>query len=201
MKRLMRRVVGERRLTFDEFDTFITAAEATLNARPLIEDTDDVGELILTPAHFLVGKLLIPLPRKICDHAKCSQATHWKLVVVLQENLRKAWNEFYIQQLMSRNKWKKSRKNLAVDDVVLLVDEGLHPHTWRRGRIIEARPGNYGRVRVVKLICIRPGGTSYETSRSVTKVCKLPSANLVGGLSATATQVSLMTAPSVPIRI
>lgn len=59
----LRRVIGDTRLTYEEFSTFLAQVEAVLNSRPLCaltEDPDDIAAL--TPGHFLTGGPLTALP-------------------------------------------------------------------------------------------------------------------------------------------
>ncbi|XP_014210612.1 uncharacterized protein LOC106640941 [Copidosoma floridanum] len=55
----LRRVMGSRHLTYEEFSTVLIGIKAVLNNRPLTPlsgDTDDLG--MLTPGHFLIGSPL-----------------------------------------------------------------------------------------------------------------------------------------------
>ncbi len=57
MKTLLRKLLPEYFLTYEEFVTILTHVEATLNSRPLIRDeTATPGdEDILTPGHFIIS--------------------------------------------------------------------------------------------------------------------------------------------------
>ena len=63
MKFHLKRVVGETKLTFEEFATILTQVAACLNSRPIAPlpcDGDTVEPL--TPGHFLIGRPLDALP-------------------------------------------------------------------------------------------------------------------------------------------
>ena len=56
----MRKIAGAHRLTFEELNTVIVEAEATLNSRPLliVDSLPEDGMPVLTPGHFLIGRPL-----------------------------------------------------------------------------------------------------------------------------------------------
>ena len=74
----------------------------------------------------------------------------------------------YLLALNTRKKWVEEKRNIAPDDVVLLVDPGNPRGHWPLGRIQEVFPSLDGKVRVV---CVRTGGKDYV--RPITKLCLL----------------------------
>ena len=48
----------------------------------------------------------------------------------------KNWQKDYINTLANRRKWTKTVTNLAVDDVVIIVDQSLKRKLWDLGRIV-----------------------------------------------------------------
>ena len=57
MKMLLRKMIGPHHLTYEELNTILIEAEATLNSRPLLpaHSTTPDGLDILTAGHFLIG--------------------------------------------------------------------------------------------------------------------------------------------------
>jgi len=56
-----------------------------------------------------------------------------------------------IWQPQPRHKWQRKKRNLAVDDAVLLYEEQVPAGTWPVGRVVEVYPDTHGRVRQVQV--------------------------------------------------
>ena len=67
MKSLLAKVVGSCILTIEEMFTVLAEVEVTVNSRPLVplDSTPIDGIVVLTPAHFLVGRPLLAIPECI----------------------------------------------------------------------------------------------------------------------------------------
>lgn len=86
------------------------------------------------------------------------------------------WIDFqkdYFHSLQNRPKWNTLKRNLCVNDMVILMDTSAPQH-WQLGRVIETFPGSDGRVRNVK-VQTRTG--KYE--RSVRALVLLPIAEKI----------------------
>ena len=88
MKTILRKVVGSYTLTYEELETVLVQAEATLNSRPLVtldcQEAD--GTIPLTPGHFLVSRPFLALPTK-SDSTKITHLRRWNLVQRLSDDL------------------------------------------------------------------------------------------------------------------
>ncbi|GFU32891.1 integrase catalytic domain-containing protein [Trichonephila clavipes] len=59
----LKRVVGETKLTYEEFETFLTQIEICLNSGPLTPISNDPNDIsALTPGHFIIGRPLTSIP-------------------------------------------------------------------------------------------------------------------------------------------
>ena len=81
------------------------------------------------------------------------------------------WTREYLPLLRTRTKWPEPRRNVAVGDVVMIMYHPLPRDHWKLGRVEEIKPGDDGRVRVVRLRT--QGG---ELTRPVSKLCLLEAA-------------------------
>lgn len=62
------------------------------------------------------------------------------------------WKKEYLLNLQPRQKWHKNRRNLKVNDIVLLHDDLAPRNEWKLARITEVYPSSDGRVRKVRLM-------------------------------------------------
>ena len=173
LKKHMRRVVGEVKLTYEELSTILAQIEACLNSRPLtpLPDAADAIE-VLTPGHFLIGRPLMALPDQSFVRQPLSLLRRWHLCQTLTNHLWKRWSTEYICHLQKFSKWHKPSRNLCPGDVVCLREEPTTPSKWPLARIEEVHTGPDGKVRVVT---VRTSKGAYK--RPVTKIVPLVSEN------------------------
>ncbi|XP_029172170.1 uncharacterized protein LOC114941360 [Nylanderia fulva] len=63
MKRHLYKVIGDSKLTYEQFSTVLASIEASLISRPISAPSSDPNDVsALTPGHFLIGKPLVALP-------------------------------------------------------------------------------------------------------------------------------------------
>ena len=147
-------MIGDHKLTFEEFTTVLTQIEVCLNSRPLtpLPSSEECIE-VLTPGQFLIGQPLeaMPDPSTITHTHSVSLLKRWHLVQSLVRHLWQRWSAEYLTSLAKVNKWHYPSRNIQVNDIVLLKEDNLIPTNWPLARIIQVHPGNDNRVRVVTL--------------------------------------------------
>ena len=67
VKRCLRKVAGNARLSQVELETILVEIEGTLNNRPLTYGYDELGEDMLMPAHLLYGYRFETIPDDLKD--------------------------------------------------------------------------------------------------------------------------------------
>lgn len=170
VKHHLKRIVGDRKLSYEELYTTLTQIEAVLNSRPLAPSSDDPNDYTaITPAHFLIGRELQSVPEPTYLHLKENTLSRWQLVQTMLQHFWKRWTAEYLPELQHRSKWLKM-KDIKVGSLVLLVDQNTPPLQWPLGRIVAAYPGDDGVTRVVSVRTAN--GTEFK--RAVTEVCLLP---------------------------
>ena len=134
--------------------TFMCEAEAVVNSRPLTAEsiTSPGSAEALTPNHFLTlkTKVVVP-PPGIFKSADLYSKKWWRRVQHLTNEFWLRWKKEFLLSLQERQKWTKPRKNLQVNDVVIIKEDYVPRNQWRVCRVVEALPDEDGLVRKVKL--------------------------------------------------
>ena len=143
MKFHIKRVMGTRNLTVEEFSTLLCQVEAMLNSRPLTPLSDNPNDVsALTPGHFLIGRPLSALPYPDLSHLPISHLDRWQTVQLLTQQIWDSWTTNYLCLLQSRPKWYTPLPDLVPGTLVLLLDKdsSLAPQQWKLGRVVETFP-------------------------------------------------------------
>lgn len=168
-KRSLKAILGHAGITDEELHTAIVQVEGMMNARPLTYlSSDPSDEPALTPNHFIYGQAGGELAPEGTEELAFNPRKRWRFIQDLTAQVWRRWMKEFLTVLNTRSKWTDKRRNLAVDDVVLMVDQNNPKGRWPLGRVEEVFPGTDGNVRVVKVkskdrVYIRP----------ITKLCPL----------------------------
>jgi hypothetical protein len=155
---------SNRTLTDDELNTLFCEVECIVNSRPLVPETSDDGDA-LTPNHLLIGRCSTGLPPGQFHENDSFVKRRWRYVQHLSSVFWNRWGKEYLQTLQERTKWHNPKRNLAVNDVVLVHD--IAPRrAWPLGRVIEVYSDLKGFVRSVK-VKTKDG----EFRRPIDKLC------------------------------
>lgn len=147
IRRILSAVSREQIGTTETLTTYLVEVERILNARPLIpvyDDPDCPG--VLTPRDLL----LMRQETKVMDadiDLRERYTRQWRQSQTLTETFWRRWIKEYLPTLQNRNKWHKSRRNLQVGDLVLIIDRRVARGKWPKGVVSGITEGNDMRVR------------------------------------------------------
>ena len=134
------------------FLTVVKNVEGILNARPLTHlGMDPNDQEPLTPNHFLLGGAS-PYTTLVWvdDSETCSRKKFRRLQALLNNFWERLMTE-YFPVLTERGKWQHKKENLAVGDIVMVIDPASPRGTWPIGHIIKIFPDENGTVRTVRV--------------------------------------------------
>ncbi|GBM85144.1 hypothetical protein AVEN_85619-1, partial [Araneus ventricosus] len=169
-KHHLKRVVGNSKLTFEEFLTVTTQIEGILNSRPLVPLTTEIEDLnALTPAHFLIGRPINSIVEPNLFEIPECRLKIWQKLTKMIQIIWKRWSNDYLCNLQQRGKWFFDKNNVRIGDLVIIKEDNMAVCNWPLGRIVELFPGNDNKIRVV--------GVKTQKGffkRPISKVCLLP---------------------------
>ncbi|KAK0147265.1 hypothetical protein N1851_013317 [Merluccius polli] len=158
-----------QRLDSSSLRTFLYEVMAIINSRPLTVEhlNDPSSPEPLTPNHILTMKstIILPPPGKFVKEDLYLQK-RWRRVQYLANEFWIRWKKEYLLNLQARHKWQKNKRNLKVNDIVLLQDDQVPRNEWKLARITEVYPGSDDRVRKVRLLV---SDTTFEKGKSTTR--------------------------------
>ena len=96
----------------------------------------------------------------------------WRQVQYLADVFWGRWKREYHPLLQERQKWFRPKRNFAVGDTVIVVDESTPRNVWVNGRITEVFPDKFGFVRA------KVETKTSTLERPISKLCLLESAEL-----------------------
>ena len=137
VKRCLKKVLLNSRLTYEELQTVIKEVESIINNRPLVFLYDAVNDVTLTPNKLLFGR---NLPVIAPSHEILIEKSLTKRAKYLDTVLKQWWDRWYsdyLIELREFHRFKSRKQSLSPreGDIVLIADEKLKRNDWRVGRI------------------------------------------------------------------
>lgn len=170
IRRILSSLTQEQKLDDEALATLMCEIEAIVNSRPITKVSDDPRDLQpLTPNHLLLLRNGPQLPPGAFTGDEIYARRRWRQVQHLADTFWRRWTREYLPQLQQRQKWFHEKRNLAVGDIVLIVDDRCPRSSWPLGRIVETHTNlQDGCVRSAKVKT-----TSTTLSRPITKLVLL----------------------------
>ena len=158
--------IGEHVLTPFELYTCLLEVENLVNQRPIGRPPNDPDDgSYLCSNDMLLGRASPPqVPQGPFQETK-NPGKRVEFIQKIVESFWRRWTRDVFPLLVPRRKWNVERRNVQVDDVVIVADGNAVRGKWNIGRVVEVYPGQDGKVRNIKVKT-----ASGEYSRPVTKI-------------------------------
>ena len=154
VKRCLRKLIGNARLSFDELNTFLVEVEGTVNARPLTYLYEEPSSEPLTPSHLMYGRRIITLPDAVCfdiDNETTKLSMRYKYLLTKFAHFWNRWKKEYLADLREYKTIDQGYRTVKVGNVVLLYEDNTKRLLWKLGKIERLIRGKDGNVRGAKV--------------------------------------------------
>lgn len=131
--------------------TLLCEVEQIVNSRPLTYVDSVSADLEpLTPMQILTlkSKVVKAPPGKFVRQDIYGRK-RWRCVQALANQFWERWRNEFLVSMHPRKKWLSEKRNLKVNDVVLMIDDDMPRGKWPMGRIVEVVCSKDERVRKV----------------------------------------------------
>ena len=133
-RKVMKALLKEQPLDDEGLLTLLAEVESIINGRPITKVSDDPKDCeALTPNHLLLLRAGPNLPPGLFVKEDNYSRRRWRQVQYLADVFWRRWLREYLPALQERQKWGATKRNFAVDDVVLVVDDAVPWSSWPLG--------------------------------------------------------------------
>ena len=137
-KSALRIILDGRTVANEVLHSALVGAAALMNGRPLeYVPVDPQDPIPLTPNHFLLLEANPTEPTDHFDPRDKLSSKGWRAAQVLVTHFWHRWLKEIVPKLNSRSKWTKPNRNVAVNDIVLIIDPAHRRGEWPLGRVKE----------------------------------------------------------------
>ena len=175
VKRCLRKILGNAKLTFDELLTVLIEIEGTLNSWPLTYEYNDVDGEVLTPSHLMFGRRIKSLPDERVEEVNVNETSQrYRNLNLRLAHFWNRWRKEYLTSLREfhRTKVRKGLETIRVGDVVKVFDEGKKRAEWKTAVVTRLIKGKDGVVRGADVRATAKG-KPLQISRPVQKLVPL----------------------------
>ncbi|XP_028415551.1 uncharacterized protein LOC114538623 [Dendronephthya gigantea] len=174
VKRCLKKVLRNARLTYEELLTLLIRVEGVLNSRPLTYVYSDEDEP-LTPSHLVLGKRILTVPTQVeidaNDEGKNELLKRKKYLKNVLKHFWKRWKSEYLTQLREQHQpSKKGGPKIKVGDVVLIQEDNVKRLNWPIAVIESLLKGRDGNARAATVRMFNKAGKLATTRRAVQRL-------------------------------
>ena len=179
VKKCIHHAIGQNKLTFTEIQTVFYECANVVNERPIGATPSSVEDgSYISPNDLLLGRATNKVPTG--DFAPTiNSRRRLYFVQRLTDSFWEKWTRDYFHTLRERKTWHVDRRNVSVNDIVIIKDKDAKRSKWKLGLVTEANPGADSKVRRVRVKYINPSGNPAEFERPVQNLVVLLAAEEV----------------------
>ena len=149
MKRCLRKVLGNAKLTLDELNTVLVEVEGTLNSRPFTDAFEEFEGKVLTPSHLICGRAIHFIPQKETVQGEISCRERFKYITLNLKHFWKRWKGEYLTGLREFHKCTNggTSRKIQKGDVITVFGEREKRCNWKLAVVQELIVGKDKEIR------------------------------------------------------
>ncbi|XP_074652800.1 uncharacterized protein LOC141907098 [Tubulanus polymorphus] len=178
VKMVLKKVIGRALISFDEFRTVVSEAEAIVNDRPLTYSSTDINdEAPVTPSQLMCGHRLTTLPHDFITPEELEDPdfqiqkneadVRARRLDEILTRFRSRWSKEYLTALREYNQRSGKEEQIKVGEVVIIHEETPRLK-WKLGLVTELF---YGPDRICRSVALKTA--NGFTNRAVSKLYPL----------------------------
>ena len=172
VRKVMNALTKEQVLDDEGLATLMCEVELIVNGRPITKVSDDPTDMeALTPNHLLLLRSGPSAPPGLFSKDDLYSRRRWQQIQYLADICWRRWIKEYLPSLQERQKWNQSRRNFAVDDIVLVADANCPRSCWPLGRILDVQRN--AKDGLVRIVTVKPRSSILQ--RTIDKIVLLES--------------------------
>jgi hypothetical protein len=162
LKPCLEQAVAGKRYSYGELATVMAEAAQVVNSRPIARGSEgaQAGGPI-TPLHLQLGRATVEVPRVRFEEAPSLT----RRLQHADEGVKQFWKKWmhlvFQEKLLSRT-WRKAKRNVAVGDVVYMMEKDDDDEFCIMGIVEEVKEGPDGCIRTATVKYTNPGGDPYS---------------------------------------
>ena len=155
VKRCLKKVLGNAKLSYEELESVLIETEGVLNSRPLTYVYDELSEAPLTPSHLVIGRRLLE-QSPYTNSAMNTLARRERYLNRLLTHFRSRLKKEYLTGIREYQKLKgrEPKRMIQVGDVVHIYADKTPRQQWRMGKVEKLLKGRDNMVRAAEVITV-----------------------------------------------
>nr|XP_036214885.1 uncharacterized protein LOC118680238 [Bactrocera oleae] len=152
VKQVLKQILTTSRPSDELLRAVLMEVEMTVNSRPLTYiPIGHEEEEALTPNHFLLGSSsgIKPIAEPVAENILLRR--NWQTSQQLANAFWRRWILEYLPTITMRSKWFTDVKPIEVGDIAYIVDPSNPRNCWPKGKVIQVRKSDDGKVRSATL--------------------------------------------------
>ena len=165
VKKALKIAIGDQVLSYPELQTVLFEVSNIVNERPIGAYNNDINDgKYLCPNQLLLGRASNRVPSgPFSDNYSCRRRHLFVQKIV--NAFWKIWIRDYFPSLIVRQKWHVQKRNIQIDDIVLIQDLNAVRGHWQLGKVTQVHPSNDNVVRQVNVSYKVPTRKKCSTTR------------------------------------